>query len=158
MGIVNTIIYTNNVKQVAEFYKKHFLFDYSATVPNGFAFSPIPRTMFTYLDAAEYGEPESGSMLVRIPHDFTEIEKERLETGGVVVSDIIHDDWGEHYGAGVRYIEITDPAEIRLQLYEDHIGETRSYTTTADGTPVNILLKQQDEERKKQEEPVAATD
>ena len=147
MGIVNTIIYTNNVKQVEEFYKKHFLFDYTATVPNGFAFSPIPRTMLTYLDAAEYGAPETGTTLIRIPHDFTEVEKERLETGGVLVSDLIEDNWGDHFGAGVIYFEIIDPAGVQLQLYEHHIGETRSFTATAAGIPVNVLLKQQDEKK-----------
>lgn len=158
MALVNTIIYTNKVKEIADFYKTHFLFDYTATVPNGFTFCPIPGTMFTYLDADEHQEPETSSILVRIPLGFIEIEKERLETAGLEVSDIFEENWGDHFGAGVKYIEVFDPAGIRIQLYKDHVGETRSFTTVADGTPVNILLKQQDEERKKQEETVAATD
>jgi hypothetical protein len=134
MRVLNTVIYTDKLGEVREFYQKHFVFPFDEGEPNAYGILPFPEAKITYVDAASAGVAPSQNVLLRLGMAFPIIERARLISEGVNCSDLTVANWGSFYGSAVQYFTITDPSGARIELFEDHYGEEKQLMTTGDGT------------------------
>lgn len=133
---MHTVVFTDRLEAVKAFYLKYFEgFTFDFHIPDGFSFQIFePRAKLIYLDATKYNVEPTRGLAMRLNFAFPEIERDRLQTEGIEVSEMHHVNWGAHYGDSVNYFEFLDPAGVRMQLYREYAGETRGITTFGDGT------------------------
>src|SRR5258706_7795478 len=141
MRVLNTVIYTDKLNAVREFYQKHFFFTVDEGEPNSFGILPFPEAKVTYVDSAAVGISPSQNILLRLGMPFPIIERARLISEGVVCSELTVENWGSFYGSGVQFFVITDPSGARIQLFEDRYGEDKQLMTTGDGTGTKKVQK-----------------
>jgi predicted enzyme related to lactoylglutathione lyase len=132
--LICSVIYTDKLDEVREFYQKHFRLTMEESVPHSFLVMPFSNTALEYIDAAWAGVAPSQGLLFRYRLPLTALEHERLAAEGVQCGELTVEPWGGIFGAQVQYFTITDPSGTRLQIFEDHFGEVRQMMTTADGT------------------------
>jgi hypothetical protein len=143
MRVLNTVIYTDKLNAVREFYQKHFFFTYDEGEANSFGVLPFPEAKITYVDSAAAGIAPSQNVLLRLGMPFPIIERARLISEGVACGDLTVENWGSFYGNAVQYFVITDPSGSRIQLFEDRYGEDKQLMTTGDGTGTKKVQERQ---------------
>lgn len=140
MHSVTTVIVTDKLDQVRDFYQTHFV-----QLPNGSytasTFSLRPNSeAFVMWQAAQGGEALTQGVTVRIHTPFPEIERATHLGKGLACSDLQEEDWGEFHG-NTRWFSIMDPSGTRIVFYQDHIGEIHQLMTTGDGRETREVQK-----------------
>lgn len=134
MRVMITVIYTDKLPQVREFWEKHFNLPMDNSLPNTFSVFPLADSVLTYIDAASAGVAPSQGVVLRLLLPLTNLERERMIAEGVECSDLIVENWGSYYGEKVRYFMFADPGGIKIQIFEDNYGYVKQLMTTANGT------------------------
>lgn len=133
MHRTTTLIYTDNLSAVRDFYQSHFLqFPNALEMHDSFTLSPNSEGMICWLDAAVYHQPKTSGVTLRIHVPYTEIERAQFIERGLTCSTLHEESWGEFHG-NTRWFSMTDPSGVVVVIYEDHYGEGKQLMTTGDG-------------------------
>ncbi len=142
MRIVDTVIYTDKLPEIRAFYERYFdALPMDTSLTHAFGVALLAEARLTYLDAQHAAVGPTQGLIVRVGWQFPNLERARLMALGLVCSELAQEDWGAMYGT-VRCFSAAPPDGNRLVFFEDHYGESKQITLTADGTGTRKVHQQ----------------
>ncbi len=141
MKILSTVIYTDKLPAVREFWTNHFQLTIYAHEPHSFTVFLYGESAVEYVDAAWAGVSPTQGALIRYLLPHVPLEQARLKALGCTVSDLKSEHWNEYTGENVYYFTLQDPSGTQYQIYQEHYGQARQLMMTGDGTDTRKVHK-----------------
>jgi catechol-2,3-dioxygenase len=132
MQACTTVIVTDQLEKVRDFYQTHFLqYPHASETPDSFSLRPNADAHLLWLAGSEEMTLSFG-VTVRIHVPYPEMERAQLEAGGVDCSEMQSADWGIKHGVA-QFFTFVDPSGTKITLYQDRVGTQSQLMTTGDG-------------------------